>query len=97
VVGTGYGERLDQATSKSNRKEKKRKKNKKRDAQERYNKKRKRSMNGVRTGFWARLYSLVVGCSSRTRLKQKRKKKMRWLEERLDHRCDVGTGYDNST
>lgn len=37
-----------------------REKKKKRDTQERYNKEKKRSMNGVKTGFWSRRYSLAV-------------------------------------
>lgn len=52
-------------------------------------------MNGVRTGFWARWYSLAVRAFFEN--KREMRKEMKWLVERLDHRCDVGGKYDNNT
>lgn len=59
--------------------------------------KKKRSMNGVKTGFWSRWYSLAVRACFENKNKGKKKKEMRWLVKRLDHRCDVGTEYDSNT
>lgn len=53
-------------------------------------------MNGVKTGFWSRWYSLAVRACFENN-KGKKKKEMRRLVKRLDHRGDVGTEYDSKT